>query len=474
MIAQMTNECLNFDLSEQKMSIPMFEYMIKSITLKVRFILSLNLSHNTWLQDHRVLKLIPIIKKARSLYLLNLESTSITHISALEIVTAFPKRNSLKSLNLNGNKLGTLFFDEFGVVLSKGALPVLQSISLSNTGLCDSSALKLFTAILKSSVENVNFSLNDLKYKTGAGIISLLSANSTAQIKAVNLNYTKISRSLINTISEILSSKKIQRSRNNLLYSNTNLRIQTTHSIERTRNIMPPRTCCARSLINKDDKLFRNWTVNRLNVDPLTSFYLNEKNLGVEYEPKTVKHESIKRSRDKSLEAYAQKGQLFDSRRSSVPTRDSKILKRSLEYNKATEEFTKNPASNPKDRLNQIKQLVKASSNLISNWEYNKLPTHNIQSSDTKNTDNLKVIVADQIQKLLSIYKEIEVNSSSANYLKRDESNTFIRFNESSINCNNSVVKDESLIYEREHYTNSINDVCPNKYMELNNVLFES
>eukprot|EP00826_Nyctotherus_ovalis_P018328 TRINITY_DN15475_c0_g1_i7.p1 TRINITY_DN15475_c0_g1~~TRINITY_DN15475_c0_g1_i7.p1 ORF type:complete len:197 (-),score=19.29 TRINITY_DN15475_c0_g1_i7:53-643(-) len=162
---------------------------------------------------------------------------------------------------------------------------------------------------------------------------------------------------------------------------------------------------------------------------------------------------------------HTQKRQIQKSRRSSIPAKSANKYKDSIDYYKAAKEFSKNPATNPEDRLSQINQLVKASSKLIKDWEHSKpLATLNhefaIQRFDGKNSDGLKIIVADQIQKLLSVYKEMDSYSSNS-------TKSLMKCNESSIKCNESFVKDESLMCEKGNCVSFVNENSPNKYMEL-------
>jgi len=221
--AYLTSEYVHANFQNQKMTTTVFPSILKSILPKSRFIISLDLSLNPGLQDRCILQLEPFIKSAKCLTLLNLEKTGISHISGVTILKAFPKKNQTQSLNFSSNKLGTIFFDELCTTLKSNNFAQLKCLNLSNTGLNDHSAVKLFTSIFhNSNIERIYVSMNNLRYKTGAGVISLLSANTTAKIRFIDLAYTSVSKSLISTINEILQRNSQRNSTRNLIQPNNN------------------------------------------------------------------------------------------------------------------------------------------------------------------------------------------------------------------------------------------------------------
>ncbi len=174
-----------------------------------RHIVTLDLSLNPALQDSCILLLEGFIKSADRLTFLNLEKTGITHVAGTHILKWLGRKSPLGNLNLSSNKLGSIFFDQMAeAIVRDGKFRALKHLNVSNTGLADSSAIKLFSALLKNTgVERVYASMNSLRYRTGASIIAFISTNQSCGLKYVDLSYTSISKSIVETISQMLAAK---------------------------------------------------------------------------------------------------------------------------------------------------------------------------------------------------------------------------------------------------------------------------
>lgn len=488
-----------------------FAGILKSLFDKARKVVSLNISFNPSLQDQCIHNLGGFLKSANNLCLLNLEKTGITHISGVHILKSLPAHNCITNLNFAANKLGNLFFDNLIECFTNKKFRSLKSLNLSNTGLGDIKAAQLFTAMFQfSGVERLNVSMNNLRYKSGSCLLTLINTSPNT-LSYVDLTYTSISAFLVSQIEEavqnshqhnaILEDINMINIPNNISYIENSCEDFIAQDVGENKSSLATKRPSPYNIKQEGGRTVRSQTPNAFHIqrhaniegdvntssitttdrrqvqpvqepkkdsyrtkqqheeNPLkcTATFENqgipEENFVEQDKEKVLgtnwNYENIKK-RIQSKKSIAQQVHPFYSKKTQEKSFVQSISKDTCEnenlenttadYEKATIEFLHSPAQDSQERMNQINKLVRASSKILKNKNDDErgsgkiedsakkiktleendisentalfiLPENSIGNKTKKGTDTetLKFMLADQIQRLLKFYKELNL-----------------------------------------------------------------
>ncbi len=383
-------------------------------------IVSLDLSLNPSLGDRCILQLESLVKaSACSLLHLNLERTGITGLSGARILRWLPRTCGLRSLNLGSNVLGSAFFNKFVDAMTvEGKLRSLRQLGLSNVGMDDCAAVKLFSALIQNShVERVSVSMNNLRYRTGATLVTFLGAmQGRHTLLYIDLSYTAVSESLVSSVDKLLLANS------KLIPFHTEPRVQckpgSDHGKEtplgKERVTMQPGVVTVPGNVSRP----RSASVAKVGKKQNAN-YGRARIEAVEFSPASDSYSSVAVS-----EAGCEKPEGATS--GSV----------SKEYDRASAEFVRSPAVDPAARLSQIKSLLKyhhifahelrASNGVIRSWNRgHAADSRNVSQVRTQNSRSscahefaicqslpgkyaAKDRVAGQVRELVSLYRRLD------------------------------------------------------------------